>query len=158
MMFCKPFVRIVTLSLWLEKNKTRFNLNRHRAHVHNTASHHGRRRKDTERMYTAPLSTTAGGGQRGLFWVWGQHTTPIFVLKSPKALETYHFCCCFFVMDCSLPDFPVHGISQARTLEWVVISFSRTSFWPRSQTCISCTGRWIHYQWATREAQHITYT
>ena len=27
-------------------------------------------------------------------------------------------------MDCSLPCFPVHGILQARTLEWVAISFS----------------------------------
>ena len=30
-------------------------------------------------------------------------------------------------MDCSLPDSSVHGISQARVLEWVVISFSRGS-------------------------------
>ena len=28
-------------------------------------------------------------------------------------------------MDCSLPGSSVHGISQARILEWVVISFSR---------------------------------
>ena len=28
-------------------------------------------------------------------------------------------------MDCSLPGFSVHGILQARTLEWVAISFSR---------------------------------
>ena len=30
-------------------------------------------------------------------------------------------------MDCSLPGFSVHGILQARTLEWVAISFSRGS-------------------------------
>ena len=30
-------------------------------------------------------------------------------------------------MDCSLPGFSVHGILQARTLEWVAISFSRRS-------------------------------
>ena len=29
-------------------------------------------------------------------------------------------------MDCSLPGFSVHGILQARTLEWVAISFSKT--------------------------------
>ena len=34
------------------------------------------------------------------------------------------------LMDCSLPGSCVHGISQARTLEWVVISSSRESFWP----------------------------
>ena len=28
-------------------------------------------------------------------------------------------------MDCSLPDSSIHGFSQARILEWVVISFSR---------------------------------
>ena len=30
--------------------------------------------------------------------------------------------------DCSLPGFSVHGILQARTLEWVAISFSKTRF------------------------------
>ena len=34
-------------------------------------------------------------------------------------------------MDCSLPGFSVHGIFQARVLEWVVISFSRGSSQPR---------------------------
>ena len=31
----------------------------------------------------------------------------------------------FATMDCSLPDFSLHGILQARILEWVAISFSR---------------------------------
>ena len=30
-------------------------------------------------------------------------------------------------LDCSPPGFSVHGISQARILEWVAISFSRGS-------------------------------
>ena len=46
----------------------------------------------------------------------------------------------------------VHGISQARTLEWVTISFSRGSSWPRDWTCFSCIGRQILYPCATREA------
>ena len=37
-------------------------------------------------------------------------------------------------MDCSLPGFSVHGISQARILEWVTISFSRGFSWPRDWT------------------------
>ena len=41
-------------------------------------------------------------------------------------------------MDYSLPDSSVHGISQARTLEWVVISSSRGSSRPRDQTQVSC--------------------
>ena len=52
--------------------------------------------------------------------------------------------------DCSPPDSCVHGISQARILEWVAISSSRASPWPRDWTQVSCTGRWILYQWATR--------
>ena len=35
-------------------------------------------------------------------------------------------------MDCSLPGSSVHGILQARILEWVAIPFSRASSWPRS--------------------------
>ena len=41
-------------------------------------------------------------------------------------------------MDCSLPGPSIHGIFQARILEWVAISFSRGSCQPRDQTCISC--------------------
>ena len=41
-------------------------------------------------------------------------------------------------MDCSLPGSSAHGIFQARLLEWVAISFSRGSFWPRNWTCGSC--------------------
>ena len=37
-------------------------------------------------------------------------------------------------MDYSPPDSSVHGLLQARILEWVAIPFSRESFWPRGQT------------------------
>ena len=43
-------------------------------------------------------------------------------------------------MDCSPPGSSVHGISQARILEWVVISFARGSSQPRDQKRISCMG------------------
>ena len=54
-------------------------------------------------------------------------------------------------IDCTPPGPSVHGISPARILEWVAISFSGWSSWPRDQTCVSCISRWILY-WATREA------
>ena len=41
-------------------------------------------------------------------------------------------------MDCSLPGSSAHGISQARMLEWLAISFSRESSWPRDWTFTSC--------------------
>ena len=49
-------------------------------------------------------------------------------------------------MDCSLPGSSVHRIFQARILEWVVISSSRGSSWPRDWIhifCFSCISRQI---------------
>ena len=40
-------------------------------------------------------------------------------------------------VDCSPPCSSVHGVFQARVLEWVAISFSRGSSWPRDQTQVS---------------------
>ena len=47
-----------------------------------------------------------------------------------------------------LPGSSIPGIFQARLLEWVTISYSRGSFWPRDRTLISyvsCIGRWVLY-------------
>ena len=52
-------------------------------------------------------------------------------------------------LHCSPPGFSVHGISQARILEWVAGSFSRGSPCPRDPTQVSCTGRRILFHWAT---------
>ena len=41
-------------------------------------------------------------------------------------------------MDCSPPGSSIHGIFQARVLEWVPISFTRGSFQPRDRIRISC--------------------
>ena len=55
-------------------------------------------------------------------------------------------------MDCGLPGSSVHGIFQARVLQWVAISFSRGSSQPRDQTQVyHIAGRWFTI-WATREA------
>ena len=42
-------------------------------------------------------------------------------------------------MDCSLPGFSIHGISQASIPEWAAISFSRGSSQPRGRTQVSHT-------------------
>ena len=47
-------------------------------------------------------------------------------------------------VDCSLPGFSIHGILQARILEWVTISFSRGSSRPRDRTCVSYVS--LHWQ------------
>ena len=58
-------------------------------------------------------------------------------------------------MNCILPVSSVPGISKARKLKWIAISFSRRSSRPRDWTQFSCTGGQILYtHWATREALH----
>ena len=56
------------------------------------------------------------------------------------------------LVDYSPPASSVHGILQARILEWVAMPSSRESSRPRDQTQVSCiTGRWFT-NWAMREA------
>ena len=55
-------------------------------------------------------------------------------------------------MECSPPGSSVHGILQARILEWVAMPFSRGSSRPRDHTQVSCiAGRFFTVR-ATREA------
>ena len=55
-------------------------------------------------------------------------------------------------MDCSLSGSSIHGIFQARVLEWIGISFSRGSSRPRNQTPVSRIAGRCFTIWATREA------
>ena len=61
-------------------------------------------------------------------------------------------------MDCSLPGFSVHGVFQARVLEWVAISFSRGSSCPRDPTQVFCIAGRRFTLWATKEAHSKTDT
>ena len=76
-----------------------------------------------------------------------------------------HVCVCVCVLICSVmsdsfvtpmdwspPGSSVHGIVQARTLEWVAVFFSRGPSWPGNGahvSCTSCIGRQILYHWDT---------
>ena len=66
--------------------------------------------------------------------------------KEQSILHTDSLCACLLVqscptlcnpMDCSLSGSSVHGILQAKILEWVAISFSRASSQPRDLTWVS---------------------
>ena len=84
-----------------------------------------------------------------------------------KALDTKsqgHVCMCakslqscptlWDTIDCSPPGSSVHGILQARILEWIAIPFSRGSSQPRDWTWVSCTtGRFLT-NWASKEVQY----
>ena len=57
------------------------------------------------------------------------------------------------LMNCSLSGSSVCKILQARVLEWIAISFSRGSSWPRDWTCISwvsCIAGGFFTRWAIR--------
>ena len=54
-------------------------------------------------------------------------------------------------VDCSLPGSSVHGIFQARILEWIAISFSRGSSQPRDRTWVSHIVDRRFTVWAARE-------
>ena len=63
--------------------------------------------------------------------------------KEPDVFRICSYYCCLVAkmcpnscdpMDCSTPGSSVYGIFQARILEWVAISFSGGSSWPRDQT------------------------
>ena len=57
---------------------------------------------------------------------------------------------------CILPGFSVHGISQARILEWVAMPSSRGSFQPRDRTQVSCIAGRLFTDRATREVLDMT--
>ena len=61
-------------------------------------------------------------------------------------------------MNCSPPGSSVHGIFQARIVEWVAISYSRVSSWPKERTpvfCVSCIGKRILYHWCRHTYRYI---
>ena len=57
-------------------------------------------------------------------------------------------------VDCDLPGSSIHEILHARILEWVAISFSRGSSWPRDWTWVSHLAGRCFNLWATREAHY----
>jgi len=62
-----------------------------------------------------------------------KYVVKVKVLVTQSCLTLYN------PMDCSPPGSSVHGILQARILEWVAIPFSRGSSQPRDRTQVSHT-------------------
>ena len=84
-------------------------------------------------------------------WYIFLNGTCVCVCVCARARAQSHLTLCDPI-DYSLPGFFVHGIFQARILEWVAISFSKGSSWYWDWTqvcCVSCIGRQILYHWTT---------
>ena len=74
-------------------------------------------------------------GGRNSVSAWRSEWTLVFhYLCLPACLVAQSCTTLCDLMDCSPPGSSVHRICQARTLEWVAISFCRGSSWPRDQT------------------------
>ena len=91
------------------------------------------------------------------FLKWSSHfhalSFPISVYA--RVLHAQSFRTLWDPIDCCPPSSSLHGISQARILEWVAISFSRAFSQPRNltyQSFICCIGRQIVYHCTIWEA------
>ena len=94
-----------------------------------------------------PRDQTQVSGIAGRFFtIWAT-----YVLKESEVAQSCPTLC--DLMDYSLPGSSVHGIFQARVLEWVAIFFSRGSSRPRGRTRVSHIAGTHFTIWATWEAQ-----
>ena len=75
----------------------------------------------------------------------------LFLLYTCSVLVTQSCLTFCDPMDCSPPGSSVHGILQARILEWVSVHFSRGSSWTRDRTRVSCVAGRFFTVWATRK-------
>ena len=75
-----------------------------------------------------------------IIWRQGVYLPPPepFMEHHRLAAQSCLFC---HPMDYSPPGSSLHGILQARIMEWVTIFFSRGSSRPRGQSCVFCIGR-----------------
>ena len=106
------------------------------------------------------------GAHEGLPQAWGRHHVQLNMAthwhglslsycfansRKVKALVTQLCLILCDPMDCSPPGSSVHGILQARTVEWIAIPFSRESFQPRDRTQVSCIAGRFFTVWGSRE-------
>ena len=85
----------------------------------------------------------AGSSLSGWRWDEGVHVCVVVQLRLMLR----------FPVNRSPPDAPVHGISQTRILDWIVILFSRESSQPRDWSQVSYIAGRFFTIWATRKAQ-----
>ena len=89
--------------------------------------------------------------------IWSWNTDPI---SSSRAKCVFPYVTVKVTQSCQTRcdpmDYTVHGILQARILEWIAFPISRGSSQPRDQTQVSCITGGFFTSWATREASAMT--
>ena len=124
-------------------------------HIHNL----GQEKDATQNPKFHPIESTSSGKGRNMNrWLTRLPLySKINCLKGKGVVAQLCLTLCD-PMDCSPLGYSVHGIIQARILEWVAIPFSRRSSQPRDRTQVSCIAGRFFTVWATREAQMYTNT
>ena len=105
---------------------------------------------------TRPLPAhTSGISHRNISWWWTCFL--IHISKKRKKVKLLSHVRLFATAwTVAYQASPIHGVFQARVLEWVSISFSRGSSWPRDRSQVSCTAGKCFTLWAFREAIHVS--
>ena len=111
-------------------------------------------------------SPYAVGGETGYTAQEGLKSINSYNIGEGRKIRVWFFCSCIprpslvlpalsslshHTRDCSPSGSSVPGIFQAKILEWVSISCSRGSSWPRDGIHVSCIGRWILHHCTTWE-------
>ena len=87
-------------------------------------------------------------GRRDELGIWDYQIHTAAAGGAAKSLQLFPVPTLCDSMNYSPPVSSVHGILQARTLEWVVKPSSGASSQLRDRTrvsCVSCTGKWVPY-------------
>ena len=118
-----------------------------------------RRLEPREPMQDTPAWCLCAGHVDGDIWALPLSHDCVPLVRTPFhgcEREVIQSCLTLFdPMVYSLPGSSAHGIFKARILEWVAISFSRRSSWPRDQTPVSRIVGRRFTSWATREEHHL---
>ena len=110
---------------------------------------------DSTNLGIKSTSPTLAGG---FFYHWATRKGPRCIYQSEnnsvhsKLLQSCLTLCGHMI--CSPSGSSVHGIFQARILEWVAMSFSRGFSGPKDRTWVSHTAGRLFTNWTTRKAQN----
>ena len=92
--------------------------------------------------------------EEGVYWEFGTGRYEVSYYHICLFAQSFLTVC--DLMNCSPSGSSVHGILQARILEWVAVSFSRGSSQSSYQTYVSCVAGGLSTLWAIRNIEWLS--
>ena len=123
-----------------KKKKEREREQHHPTPTKNKRITNKREKENSSFLYYLWIAKSTNTGVHPTFYLWGE--------VKWKSLS--------HVWLCNPKDYTVHGIHQARILEWIAFPFSRGSSQPRDQIQVSHIAARFFTHWATSEAHHLS--